>query len=300
MTEEIEVHLEDFPSAWSEIIRDKTSYLERIPGEDLKKWAADIKQFISEKRFEGCAGLEVTEEMKVIIAAQACMLILHKKNFLFPSVNTILIYPSDFRVPESPEGSDYPRERAGESWHQDYVILSWDNVLNGAIRSEDGVNLVIHEFAHQFDLANGRTDGMPPLSDPAVYSAWKRVSEREFNKLRKAAYRNQRTLIDKYGATNPAEFFAVVSELFIERPEDLRRKHCNLYELFKAIYEIDPSRPKSAATWKANPGEWTREMKWQGDKSEAILRDGEKALRNLLQWTVIVLLLLLLVFLFYR
>ena len=218
----------------------------RLTAEDRAELFGLIQIFLVEKRFEGCGGLEITDEVRVTIAAQACILLLHRETDDYPNLTSILVYPTTYVVREgrrTAEGlvAEGPQARLGESWARDVVVLAWDSVLSGAADIHDGHNVVLHEFAHQLDQEDGTGDGAPALSRRSMYVAWARVLGHDFDQLVSDVAHHHRTLIDRYGATNPAEFFAVVTETFFEKPRELRARHPELYTLLKEFYRQDPA-----------------------------------------------------------
>jgi hypothetical protein len=183
--------------------------------------------------------------VKVTIAAQACVLLLHRDTDYYPQLMSILVYPSTYLAPagrRTADGmvSDSPQARLGESWQHDIVVLAWDSVLSGAADIHDGRNVVFHEFSHQLDQESGGGDGVPALPKRSMYVAWARVLGHDFNQLVTDVQHNHRDVLDRYGATNPAEFFAVATETFFEKPRQLRAKHPELYEELSLFYRQDP------------------------------------------------------------
>jgi Mlc titration factor MtfA (ptsG expression regulator) len=236
----------EFPPRWNEYLARNVPYVSRLVEADRAELRGHIQVFLDEKRFEGCAGLEITDEIRVTVAAQACVLLLHRRTDYYPQLDSILIYPSTFVVPEGgrmPGGMVMagPQARLGESWVRGAVVLAWDNVLAGAADIHDGHNVVLHEFAHQLDQESGGGDGAPALPRRSAYVAWARVLGHEYDQLVRQAERRHRTLIDQYGATNPAEFFAVVTETFFEKPHELRARHAELYQQMQEFYLQDPA-----------------------------------------------------------
>lgn len=235
-----------FPTAWLEIIERRVPYYQMIPEMDRRELLGHIQIFLAEKSFEGCGGLTVTDEMKVVIAAQACILLLHRSTDYFPELGSIYVYPHPY-VAEThhrlPGGvvEDGVEARVGESWRYGNVVLAWDNVLAGARDIHDGQNVVLHEFAHQLDEEDGNANGAPRLELRSQYTAWARVLSEEFNQLNREVSHGHKTVMDKYGATNPAEFFAVATETFFEKPVQLKRKHPALYDELKMFYRQDPA-----------------------------------------------------------
>ncbi len=218
----------------------------RLSPADQEELQGHIQVFLDEKYFEGCGGLELTEEMKVTIAAQACLLLLHRETDYYPRLITILVYP-DAYVAKSIEPlgagvvSESETARLGEAWRDGVVVVSWDDVQRDAKVPDDGHNVVLHEFAHQLDWQDGLADGAPILDHEGEYTPWARVLGDEFEKLRRNIELGRSDVLDEYGATNPAEFFAVATECFFERPLQLRRQRPRLYEQLKAYYRQDPA-----------------------------------------------------------
>ena len=194
--------------------------------------------FLDEKVFEACGGLpEVSEEMRTVVAAQACLLWANQRGAPYPALRAILMYPDAYRVKD-----EFGMEsvRLGESWSRGTVVLAWNSVRGGGINDEDGHNLVIHEFAHQLDTVNGPADGFPELPSNGDFSSWPEVFGREFQELCKDVDRGRRTVMDSYGTTNEAEFFAVAAETFFEKPKQLDGEHPQLYQLLSDFFATDP------------------------------------------------------------
>jgi len=212
-----------------------------------------MQVFLAEKRFEGCNGLDITDEIRVTIAAQACMLLLHRETDFYPLLKSVLVYPDAFvaQVKTHEPGGvviEDEEEREGESWDIGALILSWKDVLEGVADPHDGYNVVFHEFAHQLDDEWGVADGAPPLPKKSMYEEWTRVFKAEYDALVEADDKEKETFLDPYGAESPAEFFAVVTECFFELPVALREHHPELYEQLRLFYEQDPA----ARTGKSN------------------------------------------------
>jgi len=235
-----------FPPAWRAVVERNFPLFRRLSEADQAELLGHMQVFLAEKTFEGCGGLEMTDEIRVTIAAQACLLLLHREPHYYPRLVSILVYPHAYVAQTAerlPGGVVLTGEsgRLGESWVDDVVVLAWDAVRAGASDANDGHNVVLHEFAHQLDQEDGTSNGAPILERRSQYVAWARILGAEFEALRTAATRGTHTDIDPYGATNPAEFFAVVSEAFFERPEALRSKHPELYEELALFYKQDPT-----------------------------------------------------------
>jgi hypothetical protein len=241
-----------FPSEWRGILECHYPMYSRLPPTDRRELEGHILVFLEEKRFEGCGGQEVNDEVRVLIAAQACLLLLHRETDYYPGLKTVLVYPSTYVAKthwrEEQEITDRrSRARLGESWQAGAVVLAWDAALAGAADAMDGQNVVLHEFAHQLDQENGMADGIPPLGGPGFvkrrgrYTAWARILGGEFKQLKSALEQNLETVLNDYGAKNPAEFFAVATECFFEKPRQLKERHPELYAKLKEFYHQDPT-----------------------------------------------------------
>ena len=235
-----------FPAAWRAFIEKNVPYVACLSPDDREELVGHIQVFLAEKHFEGCGGLQMTDEARVTIAAQACVLLLHRQTEYYPNLVSILVYPTTYLVPggqSTPDGlvAEGTQARLGESWARDVVVLAWDSVLSGAADIHDGHNVVLHEFAHQLDQESGAGDGAPVLPRRSMYVAWARVLGHDFDQLVRDTAHHHRTLIDHYGATNPAEFFAVATETFFEKPRQLQSKHPELYLQLQQFYSQDPA-----------------------------------------------------------
>jgi Mlc titration factor MtfA (ptsG expression regulator) len=236
-----------FPPEWDRILRKNVPLYGRLGEADRKELQGHIEVFLAEKHFEGCGGLALSDEIKVTIAAQACLLLLHRETDVYHRLITILVYPHAYVARSlEPIGGGVVLEgttaRLGEAWTDGVVVLSWDDVRAGAADIHDGHNVVLHEFAHQLDQEAGAADGAPVLEHRSQYVTWARTLGAEYERLRQDAASGRRSVLDEYGATNPAEFFAVATECFFEKPISLRRKHPELYEELKRFYRQDPTQ----------------------------------------------------------
>ena len=235
------------PDAWEAILENRVRLYQTLPEDLREKLAGLIQVFLAEKRFEACGDLEeITDEIRVVVAAQACLLLVGlERHGFFPRLQSILIYPGayqdrrrrTFHLPSERNGEI----RLGESWHSGSVVLAWANVLAGAAHDDDGMNVVFHEFAHQLDQVDGSADGAPPLPRGGDYSEWARVFSREYEALiADANDPRSNSLLDTYGATDPAEFFAVATEAFFEQPSELKSRHAELYEQLIGYFGVNP------------------------------------------------------------
>ena len=234
------------PEAWLTIIERNVRYYHLLPPAQQTDLRGLVQVFIDEKPFEGCGGLKITDEIRVTIGAQACILLLGGQSDLYPKLRTILVYPHSYVAPArniGPDGtvSEGLQAREGESWSFGNVVLSWDEVLRSTSGLRDGRNVVYHEFAHQLDAESGAVQGAPVLPSAAMYPNWARVLGREYQNLINRLELGEPSLIDKYGATSPAEFFAVATECFFEKPAEMRARHFELYEQLSLYYGQDPA-----------------------------------------------------------
>jgi len=241
-----ELRAQSFPPAWRAILRRRMPLYLRLPIALRRQLEGHVQVFLAEKGFSGCAGQEITDEVRVLIAAQACLLLLNRGSAVYPKLHQVLVYPGAFVIERlRPEPSGVLQETrqvlSGESWSHGQVVLSWESVLEGAAIPDDGRNVVIHEFAHQLDQEKGHANGAPLLSRRARYERWSRVLGEEFARLREQAAYGQPTLLSDYGATDPAEFFAVASEVFFEQPQRMAAEHPALYAELRDFYQVDPA-----------------------------------------------------------
>jgi len=235
-----------FPNEWLKIIKNGVAFFVRLSATDQAELLDHIQVFLAEKGFEGCAGLEITDEIRVTIAAQACLLLLHRQTDYFPWLLTILVYPSTYLVEENrpvegPVWGEGKMSRLGETGRtMGSMVLAWDAVKSGAADPSDGKNVVLHEFAHQLDYENFAADGAPALATREQQMSWREVMRTEFASLRAADDTGIPTLLDTYGATNPAEFFAVSVEAFFERPSALCSRHPKFYAELQRYFNQSP------------------------------------------------------------
>jgi Mlc titration factor MtfA (ptsG expression regulator) len=242
-----------FPLQWQQYLHRNVAHYQHLSGAEKGRLHDDLRIFLAEKNWEGCGGLQMTDEIKVTIAAQACLLVLGMEHNYFDRVKSILVYPYGYQAPEP----DMPmpgvihgggRDRLGEAHYRGPVILSWTDVLYDGQHPKLGKNLVFHEFAHQLDMLDGVVNGTPPLGSRAEYQRWQEVMTAEYQQLVDASVHGRATLLDQYGTTNEAEFFAVATECFFDRPVEMARRHSRLYELLRDYYHQDPAARVSPGT----------------------------------------------------
>jgi MtfA peptidase len=265
-----------FPAAWRAVLRQRWPAFAQLPADVQLQLKKHAQVLLSEKPFIGCAGLQITDEMRVLVATQAALLLLHRPAHCFAGLREVLLYPGSFAVQrntvdasgiahtsrqvlagESQQGAGHPGQQKGR------VVLSWADVLAGAAQPHDGHNVVIHEFAHQLDQETGQANGAPWLgAHPARYAQWSAVLGAEFAALRQrlqaaafaperlaayaaepeilGAYAAEPEILGAYAAQDEAEFFAVASEVFFERPHALARRHPHLFTELARYYRSDP------------------------------------------------------------
>lgn len=235
-----------FPEEWNTYIEADVPHDMCLTPEEKQTLREHVQVFIAEKQWEGAGGLEITDEMKVTIAAQACLLLLGLPDHNFyPNLQTIILYPSGYRSREArsvPGGITHEgmSARLGEAWPTGQVVLSWFSARSSCRNPHDGHNVVLHEFAHLLDMRDGWADGVPTLPEgQEQYDQWAEVMAPEYTRLVEEVEEGHMEVLDGYGATNHAEFFAVTTECFFEKPLQLREKHPQLYEVLQRYYRQD-------------------------------------------------------------
>lgn len=233
-----------FPPAWRTWLEEHVPLSARLPQALRLRHEALVLQFVARKPFIGCAGLEVNEQMRVVIAGTACLLVLAKGMSAYAHVREVLVYPGGFVARRASQGADglvheHQQVLLGESSSFGQVVLSWADVLGPA---GWGHNLVVHEFAHQLDQAKGAANGAPfTFAAKPQRERWADVMSREFAQHQRNAAAGEQTLLSHYGATSPAEFFAVCSEVFFELPQAMRYVHPALYQELSQYYRLSPA-----------------------------------------------------------
>lgn len=234
-----------FPEQWHRFLLQNWPLYRRLSTSERQRLQRRILVFLDEKAFYPCGGMALDDNGRCLIAAQASLLTLNLPVDCYDALQSILVYPDAYRARhDGPDEHGIWQEddldREGESWDNGRILLSWEDVLDGARDDHDGFNLVLHEFAHQLDAASGSTNGAPVLSNRATAQRWQDAFSRAYKQHCREVSQHRDTVIDPYGATNPAEFFAVLTELFFEAPQKLQEAHGDLFELLTAFYRIDP------------------------------------------------------------
>jgi Mlc titration factor MtfA (ptsG expression regulator) len=235
-----------FPAEWLAIIERNVPFYASVPEADRRELQGHVQVFLAEKNFEGCGGLELTDEIRVTIAAHACRLLLHRDSDVFPRLITVLVYPSAYlaRSVEPIAGGgvlEGEQVRLGEAWKGGVAVVSWYEVQAMARGLTSGRNLILHEFAHILDMEDGESDGTPTLASREQLASWVAIMDDEYERLRRDRALNRYSALDHYGATNPAEFFAVATEAFFEKPTVLAKRHPRLYAVLREFYRQDPA-----------------------------------------------------------
>jgi len=231
-----------FPEAWEKILEDGWLNYSKLPSEVKKQLKGYTRIFVEEKNFEGFGGLEMSEDIRVTVSAQACLLLSGREMPVYSRLKSVLVYPHTFVA--GGKGIfggklDEPSARLGESWQTGTVILSWHSVQGGARNIQDGHNVTLHEFAHQLDQEDGTADGSPNLHGKTART-WATCFQTEYKEFLSQLEEGHRTVIDEYGATNGAEFFSTATEAFFEKSRQLKEKQPELYEALKSYYRLDP------------------------------------------------------------
>lgn len=263
-----------FPPAWRRVLQRRFALYRRLPPPLQRRLQAMVQVFVAEKPIIGCQGLQVTDDMRVLIAAQACTLVLNLHSHggngngngsgsgnrpaallpePYPELREVLVYPGAFVVEaRQHEPGGVVRQgreaRLGESWQEGRVVLSWLDCERGAAggewakppHTEHAANVVMHEFAHQLDQETGAANGAPALKRGQSAQTWAQVFQRAFEDLRWLHTAGETTLIDPYGATAPEEFFAVATETFFMQPRALAQQHPALYAQLQQFFALDP------------------------------------------------------------
>jgi MtfA peptidase len=235
-----------FPVEWLRRLERNVPHYSSLSSEDQAVLRGDLRVFIAEKHWEGCGGLRLTDEMKVTVAAQACLLTLKIPHDFYPNVHSILLYPASYvarqrRVGAAGVVTEGKTVRLGEAWETGSVVLSWKSARHGGRVPDDGRNLVFHEFAHMLDMLDGTVDGTPRLPDDPAYRRWFEALDEAYWPLRESAEQSERTFLDGYGAESAGELFAVATESFFEQPGEMKQHHPRLYAALAEYYRQDPA-----------------------------------------------------------
>ena len=232
-----------FPPQWRALLAERVPLYSRLPPHLKTDLEQRVQLFLSEKAFYGCDGFEVDDTVRLTIAGHACLLILARSYSDYDEIRSILVYPSAYRVTEPRHNGmvvDTADEvRAGEASSMGQVVLSWDDCEKGALSPDSHHNVILHEFAHQLDYLDGSADGAPPLAG-AQAQHWQHTMSEAYAHLQETLSHRQTSWLDPYGATEPAEFFAVLTETFFQQPAHLFAEQPQVYETLCGFFRINP------------------------------------------------------------
>lgn len=227
-----------------EVLARLVPIVRRVPDTLRPKLEGKINLFLDQVTFHANGGLELSEEMRLSIAAQACLLIVNSPVW-YDTIRTVLIYPESVltgrKVHDGFVVHEHDSHLAGESWNRGPVVLAWDHALQGGLDADDGYNVVIHEFAHQLDSLTGHTDGIPILRKGQRYDRWEKAMLDAYHGHVERVQSGHHSLIDPYGATNHQEFFAEAVVTFFEKPRAMQREEPALYAQLAELFALDPA-----------------------------------------------------------
>ena len=235
-----------FPAEWLSYLNANVPVYSRLSPTAQQKLRDTTRILVAEKEWEGVQGLTLTDEIKVTIAGHAAWLVLGFDEDYYSNVETVIVYPQGFVVPPPPVGrrgplaEEEPVTASGLAALRGPVIMSWADIRQN-LAARDGQNVLLHEFAHKLDMRDGAADGAPYLETDAQIEAWSRVMSAEYEALVERTGRGERDVLNPYGATNAAEFFAVATESFFESARELQATHPELYAALGDFYKQDPA-----------------------------------------------------------
>ncbi len=234
-----------FPESWQCYLDTHMVLYRRLPAQRRSRLHRDILVLLDRATFYGCAGMQLNDTNKVLIAAHGALLVNGLSPDYYPQLRAILVYPGAYRVHEQVQDGEIlshsEEERLGESWHSGRLVLSWDTLATEAAAADGRSNVGLHEFAHQLDQIDGASDGAPPLASAAQAQDWQSAFSDAWQRRQRQP--DDDSIIDEYGTESPAEFFAVVTEAFFLQPLALARQEPELYRCLVQFYQL-------------NPGEW--------------------------------------------
>ena len=238
------IFAQELSPLWITLLQENVPLYTRVPSELKSHLHGCIQLFIHEKQFVG-RDIEINDTIRLTIAANACMLLLHQQQQRFANFTTVIVYPDTYVAQQtnhhdSLESIEHSR-RAGESWVRGPIVLSWGDSIRGSINQHDGHNVILHEFAHKLDEQSGAMNGLPELRNNAHYTEWANILNDEFASLKRRAEKGKNSVLDEYGTVSPPEFFAVATESFFEKPKQMKKKLPELYQQLSRFYAIDPA-----------------------------------------------------------
>lgn len=252
-----------FDPAWDDLIGERDPHWSRLSPNEAERMRALVGSFVGSTRWEAARGFSVTEEMRVLVAAQACLLLLGLDEDDFGGPSRVILHPSTVvlrgrrSIGVGRVETSSPHVIAGQAHHRGPILLSWASVRSGLARPGAGHNVVYHEFAHRLDMLDGMIDGTPPIRDRVARDRWAEVCTAAFAELigpvdgqdDPASGQDAPVVVGErrpdvlrpYATTNPGEFFAVATEVFLTRPHALRERHPDLYRELVGYYRQDPA-----------------------------------------------------------
>lgn len=230
---------------WEAVLQRQLPIYRRLPLPLRQRLFGLVQVFLAEKPIIGCAGLQVTDEMRLSIAAQACVLLLNRDISDYDGLAAVLVYPGGFVSRHGYRNEaglqvEEVRSLSGESWDSGKVVLSWQDVTGGARDACDGNNVVYHEFAHQLDQTDGAANGAPPLAGEDARRRWAEVWSRAYEEMHLHSQHGHYAVLRADAGDSPAEFFAVATEFFFEAPQRLREAFPGVYQQLRLFYRVDP------------------------------------------------------------
>lgn len=229
---------------WQDLVERHVTAWRQLDDDERTVLAEHLEVIVTTKRWEAAQGFELTDRVRTVIAAQAALLVLGLDLDHYRDVDSIIVHPTTMRFDLTSEGPVPGTEVCGsvdllgEASYRGPVVIAWDAASAAARHPDRGHDVVLHEFAHKLDMLDGTVDGTPPLPDHGLRQRWIEVCTQELRLLERS---DGDTLIDDYGATDPGEFFAVVTETFFTLPIDLAADKPELYDLFRTFYRQDPA-----------------------------------------------------------
>ncbi len=243
--------LDALPEDWVDEALKLVTWFEPMIDSERQRVGELAGRMMAEKNWEAAQGFDLTEEIRLTISLQAALLVLGLSFDHYEQVQNIIVHPSTMVMTGERGGpvpgvmSDDPLPLLGQAAHAEGpVVIAWDEVRRNARHPERGHDVVFHEFAHKLDMLDYVVDGMPPLDDKAERKEWIDVCTAELEAVRDGTGGG---LLDTYAGTNPAEFFAVVTEVFFDRPTDMRSHKPELYDVLARFYNQDPAAVADAA-----------------------------------------------------
>ena len=232
-----------FPENWRATLESQVPLFPGLPAKLKRQLEQHVQLFLAEKSFYGCDGFEADDTVRLTIAGHACLLIMNRSYSDFDDIRSILVYPDAYRVRDIEHDglvvSESNEIRAGEASSYGQVVLAWTQCEEGAVNPAGHHNVILHEFAHQLDYLDGTADGAPPLSGEQARH-WQETMTQAYEHLRQSLQHHQKPWLDPYGATEPAEFFAVLTEAFYQQPGHLKAEQPDVYEALSRFYRLDP------------------------------------------------------------